>query len=465
MEFNPYSIPLIISLTAIFTIGLMTFRHNPSSPINKSFFYFCLSLCFWLFTFAIMYNCKNEAWGLFSVRLGFLSVPFISILAYYFVNQLLYINPVPHFRKLLAFAILSLPLFNTNLIYSGIKQEFWGPYPIAGKIYFIYMIFFGTLFLCCVKMLFSHMQKMTDPKDKYKHQEIKYVLLAFVIGSTGLIDFIAKYPVRIYPIGWLSALLFIALIGYAILKHQSQENELLREEVTQTERFKAIAALTSGIVHQIKNPLAILQSFNEHLAVKKDDPEFIKRYQTLVPKEINRINNLLQDLLALGKPSPPVLEPIDPHKIINEVINLTSLQNEYVKIQKVFDPQEAILQADQQQLKQALLNITLNAIDAMPHGGTLAIKTFTIPLPTKIIPSKKGIFLIEISDTGCGIDPIDLPHIFEPFYTKKERGTGLGLAITQGIIEKHGGEIAVESVLNKGTKFQIEIPIYELPFS
>jgi len=109
------------------------------------------------------------------------------------------------------------------------------------------------------------MQRMNSPKDQYKRQEIKYVLFAFIIGSTGIIDFIAKYPVKICPIGWLSALLLISLICYAILKHQLIENEFLRQEVTQTEKFKAIATLASGMAHEIKNPLTPIKTFSEQL--------------------------------------------------------------------------------------------------------------------------------------------------------------------------------------------------------
>jgi signal transduction histidine kinase len=130
----------------------------------------------------------------------------------------------------------------------------------------------------------------------------------------------------------------------------------------------------------------------------------------------------------------------------------------------------ASIQADPAQLKQALLNIILNSIDAMPNGGILSISSTVVTnpplgviaseakqsLPT-VIPAKAGIYTIEISDTGCGIAPKDIPHIFEPFFTKKAKGTGLGLAITQGIIEKHGGTIKVESILNKGTIFKITL--------
>ncbi len=210
----------------------------------------------------------------------------------------------------------------------------------------------------------------------------------------------------------------------------AEENQLLREEIMQTEKFKAVATLASGIAHEIRNPLTAIQTFNTYLPQKKDDPEFMAKYHGVVGRETARINNLIQELLSFAKPSPPQIKTINPDQIINELIVLIEQKCASHKILIDKDlTANAIIQADPDQLKQALLNILLNAIDAMPNEGTLTIET----------KPERGDFTISITDTGCGIDPKDLPHIFEPFYTKKEKGTGLGLAITQGIVEKNNG--------------------------
>ena len=113
---------------------------------------------------------------------------------------------------------------------------------------------------------------------------------------------------------------------------------------------------------------------------------------------------------------------------------------------------DIFLTADENKLKQALINILLNAIDAMPDGGTLTIAT-KIQTPNTLA--------ISILDSGCGIQQEDLKHIFEPFFSKKQKGTGLGLAITKGIIEDHGGKILVESNVGEGTTFTLEFPMKE----
>ncbi len=229
----------------------------------------------------------------------------------------------------------------------------------------------------------------------------------------------------------------------------AHQNEQLREEVAQTEKFKIIANLASSIAHEIKNPLTALQTFNEYLPQRKNDPEFMEKYRRIVSQEIERINGLTEELLDFAKPCSPQIQQINPNEIITQIIQLVQQQCSSNKINIELKLESNILLfADPNQLKQALLNIILNAIDAMSDGGTLTIKTFG-----------NDQYTITVSDTGPGIDPKDLPHIFEPFYTKKEKGTGLGLAITQGIIEKHGGKLTVESTLNQGTIFRITLLI------
>ncbi len=229
-----------------------------------------------------------------------------------------------------------------------------------------------------------------------------------------------------------------------------EENQLLRQELIQTEKFKAVATLASGIAHEIRNPLTAILTFNSYLPQKIHDTEFLEKYQSIINKEAHRINNLVQELLTFAKPNPPQIKTVNPNKTIEDLLILIEQQcaSHKIAINRNLKTNSTI-QADPDQLKQALLNILLNAIDAMPNGGTLAIET----------TAKHNTLTISITDTGCGIDPKELPHIFEPFYTKKEKGTGLGLAITQGIVEKNNGKITVDSTLNKGTTFKIKIKI------
>jgi len=237
----------------------------------------------------------------------------------------------------------------------------------------------------------------------------------------------------------------------------AEENIKLKEELTHSERMKAVAMIASGLAHEIKNPLTAIQTFTEYLPQKKNDHKFIDQYTRIVGQETQRINSLMQELLIFAKPSEPKFESINPDALIQNVINLLSPQlakfNIKTSIELTNSPIQ--IQADPSLLKQALLNIIMNAIDSMPNGGELHVIPRSASQRSE--PTRQSL-AIEISDTGCGISPEDLKHIFEPFFTKKEKGTGLGLAITQGIIEKHGGTIKVESKIGQGTTFKITLP-------
>ncbi len=268
-------------------------------------------------------------------------------------------------------------------------------------------------------------------------------LLVSIISATGIA--LAFIPLKNFVQDFVEKSFFSG--SYTKI---SEENDLLRDEVAQTEKFKVIANLASNIAHEIKNPLTALKTFNEYLPQKKNDPEFFNKYQTIVAQELERINNLAQELLAFAKPCPPQMQQINPNDVINQVLHLVQQKCTVNKIDIETEFKGNIhLDADPNQLKQALLNLILNSLDAMSNGGILRISTKTQNIH----------YTIDILDTGCGIDPKNLPHIFEPFYTKKEKGTGLGLAITQGIVEKHGGKLTVESKLNQGTTFRIILPI------
>ena len=230
----------------------------------------------------------------------------------------------------------------------------------------------------------------------------------------------------------------------------ANQNEQLQKEIVDKEKFKAVATLASGIAHEIKNPLTALKAFHEHFKDNRNDPEYVAKFNHITTRELSRIENLSKQLLDFAKPSPPHFVKADINEIIKDVLDLIGNKIMANKITTDLSlPGTIFLSVDTNQMKQALLNLILNAIDAMPDGGVLKIETYV-----KNSGSKKHVEII-ITDTGCGIAPEDLKHIFEPFYTKKDSGTGLGLAITKNIIETHEGKIEIFCDLNHGTKIAI----------
>ena len=233
----------------------------------------------------------------------------------------------------------------------------------------------------------------------------------------------------------------------------SEENEYLRKEMAQAEKLRAVATLASGIAHEIKNPVTVLKTFNEYLPKKLKDEAFLKQYSEIVTNEINSIDQLIHDLLNFAKPSPPSLKRTEIHMLLNETLNLISsqLNKHNILLKKDYLNNEVYLMIDPGQIKQALLNIFLNAIEAMENGGTLTIRT--------VITLNNQFVEIQIEDTGEGISRHDLSKIFEPFYSKKEKGTGLGLSITNNIIQFHQGRIEVTSQEKEGSCFSVFLPI------
>lgn len=231
----------------------------------------------------------------------------------------------------------------------------------------------------------------------------------------------------------------------------SEENTLLRQELTSADKLRSIAILASSLAHEIKNPITTINTFADFLPSKQNDSAFLNKCRQTLLHETNRIQQLLTQLLSFAKPSPPVFQAIRPQEIIEEILLLLEhrCDKQHIKIIKTYPTQELIL-ADPNQLKQAFLNILLNAIESIPQEGRLIITT----------SSNATSYFISIQDSGIGIKSDELKKIFDPFFTNKENGTGLGLVISQEIIHHHNGKINVKSTPNVGTEFIISIPKY-----
>jgi signal transduction histidine kinase len=229
----------------------------------------------------------------------------------------------------------------------------------------------------------------------------------------------------------------------------AEQNQLLRQNAADSEKMRTIATLASGVAHEIRNPLTALKTFVEYFPKKKNDPEFIAKFEKIAGSEICRIESILNDLLAFAKPSPLTLTDTNIKCSLEHALNLTTnqLSKNNVEVKTKLSDDIPTIKADSNKLLQVFINLIINANDAMQNGGTLTITA-----------SCDELISISISDTGCGIEPKDLAKIFDPFFSTKEKGTGLGLAIVKGIIEDHGGKIAVKSAKGHGTTFTISLP-------
>jgi signal transduction histidine kinase len=188
------------------------------------------------------------------------------------------------------------------------------------------------------------------------------------------------------------------------------------------------------------------------------DEEFFTSFLGMTANEVKRISDLITELLSFARSSTPSLGAVNLNELVDRVATLLEpeARKHKLTLTRALSPNVPLVNADGDQIKQVLINLVLNAIQATEPGGVVSIAT-------RAVDHQTGTFTqLEIQDTGVGIPPDRLDHIFDPFFTTKDRGTGLGLAIAHQIITEHGGSITVESRLGRGSSFYVNLPRYEM---
>ncbi len=241
----------------------------------------------------------------------------------------------------------------------------------------------------------------------------------------------------------------------------------LELQIRRSDRLASLGTLSAGMAHEIKNPLVSIKTFAQLLPERYQDSDFRETFSNLIGHEIERIDSLVNQLLRFARPAKPVLKPMHVHEILEKSLRLVDhrLQQKQVKLSRFFDANVDTIRADSDQLEQVFLNFFINAMDAMKNGGELSVATEirTDDQWGSGTASPNGdtaeVLCVTIRDTGEGIRSEDIAHVFDPFFTTKDYGTGLGLSVVHGIIQEHGGQIEVESELQKGTAFHIMLPL------
>jgi signal transduction histidine kinase len=238
--------------------------------------------------------------------------------------------------------------------------------------------------------------------------------------------------------------------GYIKLVQDVTEMKRIEEQMMHSEKLVSLGRLTSGIAHEIGNPLTSVFSFVQMLREMEHD-EFKKETIETIYFNMNRIADILKQLSVFSKMPPMELKPEKVNSLIEDSLSLIQYDNRVqdITIMKDLWPDVPEITTDGNQLRQVFVNIVLNAADAMPHGGALTIRSRV----------RNNSVVIDFEDTGVGIAAEDLSRIFDPLYTTKERGTGLGLAVSYHIIKKLNGSMTAESEPNKGSRFEIALPI------
>jgi PAS domain S-box-containing protein len=251
------------------------------------------------------------------------------------------------------------------------------------------------------------------------------------------------------------------LIGLIHIIRDISERKKVEAALQRAEQMKMVGEWAAGLAHEIKNSLAGIKGTVEVIGGEQNITEEDKTIVVQAIDEIKRIEFLLKSLLNFAKPPKPNPTLIDINEILNKSVafalkgpSVSPNGPRAIKTSKYFDRNVPVTLADPMLLQQAFLNLLFNAIEAMPDGGILGLKTHYDP--------EQNTIQIMISDTGKGINQEMMASIFQPFFTTKRRGTGLGLAITRRLIEQNGGDISVESEPDKGAVFHILLHVQEI---
>ena len=239
-------------------------------------------------------------------------------------------------------------------------------------------------------------------------------------------------------------------MGVVVVINDITEVKALEARMRQSDRLAALGTLSAGLAHEIRNPLSAIKTFVQLLPRKLSNPAFFDKFQTTVPRELNRINDLIESLLELARPPKLEFNTTSLSGCLSQVEDLYRDKLEAANITLEISQEESLpeLWADREHLVRALSNIVLNGLEAMPGGGKLTVTAEELG----------GQVVLRFIDTGVGMDVPTKDKIFNPFFTTKETGTGLGLAMTHKIIQEHGGNIEVNSVVGKGTTFTLTFP-------
>ncbi len=241
----------------------------------------------------------------------------------------------------------------------------------------------------------------------------------------------------------------------AQLERAIRELRETQEQLVQAERLAAVGRLAASVAHELRTPLMVMRSglyFLDRLVTEGhfDSPETFRRYIQKIDTEIDRQSKIINDLLFFSRNRPRRLASVDLNALVKESFMRVTMP-ESVRVEEDLNTSLPPILADGDQIQQVLINLITNAVQAMPQGGTLTLRT----------AMEEHFAVVQVQDTGVGITEEQMSQLFKPFYTTREQGIGLGLAVSQSIVEGHRGTISVESTPGQGTTFTVRLP-YEL---
>lgn len=249
-------------------------------------------------------------------------------------------------------------------------------------------------------------------------------------------------------------------IGALMIFNDITQLRLLQEKARRQDRLAALGELAAGVAHEMRNPLTTIRGYIQILPTEISEPDFQQEFLSEVLKEIDRLTELTDNLLDLSKPVSASLQPHDMDRLIDDVVNQVSEQalERGVRFALQLQSDGARVLMDRNRMKQVLLNLILNAFDAVAQQGLVSISSGRRSGSATLDGSP--CYFLTVTDNGRGMSGDVRARLFDPFFTTKEKGTGLGLSVSNRIVQEHGGLIQVVSEQEKGTTFTVLLPLY-----
>ncbi|MBN3033818.1 MAG: PAS domain S-box protein [Candidatus Saganbacteria bacterium] len=246
--------------------------------------------------------------------------------------------------------------------------------------------------------------------------------------------------------------------GALLSIHDRSELKELEDKIRRADKLTALATMAAGMAHEIKNPLSSMKVFAQLLPLKIDDPEYRKKLEEVLPREIDRIDRIVESLLGFARGAAPAFAAAKLESILDETLKYFADQAAAagVRFKTNYAPLPEI-EVDREQIARVFSNLLLNALQALPEGGEITVTT----APGKKVEELLQTVKIKVADTGHGMPAEMLKKLFDPFFTTKYGGTGLGLTIAHSVVDGHKGFIDVESKVGKGTTFTVTLPTHQ----